>query len=86
MANSHCRPRKLNASLRATYMTQPFYRKEDINMRLVNGVVMARGEPVMLTGYDGTHLHGETLYGIPMHRGIVMSTPHVCRNVSINNR
>ena len=48
-------------------MTQPFYRKEDINMRLVNGVVMARGEPVLLTEYDGTHLHGETLYGIPMN-------------------
>ena len=49
-------------------MTQPFYRKEDINMRLVNGVVMARGEPVLLTEYDGTHLYGETLYGIPMSR------------------
>lgn len=49
-------------------MTQPFYRKEDINMRLVNGVVMARGEAVILTEYDGSHLHGETLYGIPMHR------------------
>lgn len=49
-------------------MTQPFYRKEDINMRLVNGVVMARGEPVLLTEYDGTHLYGETLHGIPMNR------------------
>lgn len=49
-------------------MTQPFYRKEDVNMRLVNGVVMARGEPVLLTEYDGTHLYGETLYGIPMKR------------------
>lgn len=49
-------------------MTQPFYRKEDIQMRLVNGVVMARGEAVILTEYDGTHLHGETLYGVPMKR------------------
>ena len=49
-------------------MTQPFYRKEDINMRLVNGVVMVRGEPVLLTEYDGNHLHGETLHGIPMKR------------------
>lgn len=49
-------------------MTQPFYRKEDINMRLVNGVVMARGEAVMLTEYDGTYLYGETLYGVPMKR------------------
>lgn len=49
-------------------MTQPFYRKEDVNMRLVNGVVMARGEAVVLYEYDGTHLHGETLYGIPMKR------------------
>lgn len=41
-------------------MTQPFYRKEDINMRLVNGVVMARGNPycslsTMVHTYMGKH-------------------------------
>ena len=49
-------------------MTQPFYRKEDINMRRVNGFVIVRGEPVLLIVYVFIHLMGETLHGIAMKR------------------